>query len=111
MLAENIKLQIPACFYQGFEYLAPIQTAITSKTILQLAYKNNKDETSIRQVEPLGLIFYALNWHLIAWCHIRKDYRDFRVNRITGLKNTDKPFTNSKHISLDEYMKQIPVNY
>ena len=29
-------------------------------------------------MEPLGLIYYADNWHLIAHCRLRQDVRDFR---------------------------------
>jgi predicted DNA-binding transcriptional regulator YafY len=72
---------------------------------------NNSNETSNRQVEPIGLIFYALNWHLIAWCHHRNDYRDFRVGRILRLKSAGLPFKKDKHIELGDYMKLLPVNY
>ncbi len=33
-------------------------------------------------MEPLGLVFYLEHWHLIAWCRLRRDVRDFRVDRI-----------------------------
>jgi predicted DNA-binding transcriptional regulator YafY len=62
-------------------------------------------------MEPVGLIFYAMSWHLIGWCHNKKDYRDFRVSRILSLRCTEENFTLDKHISLDEYMKLLPVKY
>jgi predicted DNA-binding transcriptional regulator YafY len=111
LLNETIKLQTPACFTLNFEYLSTLQNAIAGKTIIEIDYKNNKEEVSRRQAEPIGLIFYAFSWHLIAWCHTRKDYRDFRVSRILRLRNTDLPFRQSSHIALDSYMKLLPVNY
>jgi predicted DNA-binding transcriptional regulator YafY len=110
-LSQNIKWQMPACFAHDFEYLAVIQNAISAKTLLQIEYKGNNNETSKRQVEPIGLIFYALNWHLIAWCQMRNDYRDFRVSRIMQLKSTEIPFKKQQHIELADYMKTLPVNY
>lgn len=110
-LNNNIRLQVPSCFVHNYEYLSLIQSAITAKTILELEYMNNNNETSKRLVESIGLVFYALNWHLIAWCHHRKDYRDFRVGRILRLCNTSEPFRKRGHMELNDYMKQLPVNY
>jgi len=110
-LNNNIRLQVPSCFVHNYEYLSLIQTSITSKTILEVEYMNNRNETSKRLVEPIGLVFYALNWHLISWCHHRNDYRDFRVGRILRLRNTSEPFRKTEHMELNDYMKQLPVNY
>ena len=110
-LNNNIRLQVPPCFNQNFEYLSQVQDAISEKRIINLAYKNNNSEVSERQVEPIGLVFYALNWHLIAWCHLRQEYRDFRVSRILKIKSTGLPFRRSGHIDLNEYMKMLPVEY
>ncbi len=110
-LSENIKLQVPPCFVQNFNYLTSIQQAISSQKILEIGYTNKQEEVSIRKMEPIGLVFYALSWHLIGWCHNKKDYRDFRVSRILRLECTDEPFTIQKHIPLDDYMKLLPVKY
>jgi predicted DNA-binding transcriptional regulator YafY len=111
VLNKNIKIQIPHDLRHNFDYLSTIQQAIVSKTILSIDYKNGKEEISQRNGEPIGLIFYALNWHLIVWCHMRMDYRDFKVARILKLRDTGLPFTRSDHIDMSLYMKQLPVNY
>jgi predicted DNA-binding transcriptional regulator YafY len=111
VLTDAIRIQTPECFTLNFEYLSILQNAIAAKTILEIDYKNNKAEVSRRQTEPIGLVFYALSWHLIAWCHNRRDYRDFKVARILSLRNTDMPFRQMPHISLNDYMKSIPVDY
>jgi len=110
-LSENIRLQISPCIRPDFDYLSVIQQAISAKSILEIDYKNNSEEVSKRMTEPIGLIFYAFSWHVIAWCHLRKDYRDFKVARILKLRNTGTPFSNADHIELGSYMKQLPVNY
>jgi predicted DNA-binding transcriptional regulator YafY len=110
-LNNNINLQIPPCFNNNYEYLSVLQNTISAKTILEFEYKNFKNEITIRQAEPIGLIFYALNWHLIAWCKNRNDYRDFKVSRILNLRNTEIPFNKTDHIELKDYLKMLPVNY
>jgi predicted DNA-binding transcriptional regulator YafY len=110
-LNKNIHFQMPECFLSNFEYLSPLQNAITSKQVVLLDYKNNKSEISQRKVEPIGLAFYAFSWHVIAWCQLRGDYRDFKVSRILKVKNLEVPFTNLNPIELQEYMKSVPVDY
>jgi predicted DNA-binding transcriptional regulator YafY len=105
LLQQNTLLQIPARFMNDFEYLSVIQNAITARTIIEIEYRNIKEEVSRRNVEPIGLIFYALNWHMIAWCHLRKEYRDFKVFRILKIKATEQPFIQKEHMELNEYLK------
>lgn len=90
-------------------YLTVIQNAIVDKTILKLEYENLEGEYSIRETEPIGLTFYSLNWHLIAWCHLRREYRDFRTSRIRNLQTTIMPFRKDDHIDLNEYLKHIKL--
>lgn len=89
------------------EYLSLLQNAISNKHIVRISYENAQSESSVRELEPIGLTFYSLNWHLIAWCHLRQEYRDFRVSRILKLSETKMPFRKNDHLSLHEYLQEI----
>ncbi|MBC6110980.1 helix-turn-helix transcriptional regulator [Pedobacter fastidiosus] len=108
---QHIKLQIPERMTFNFEYLSMLQIAISEKNIIELNYKNAKEEISKRTVEPIGLIFYAFSWHLIAWCHLRNQYRDFNLTRIICLKNLGESFQKVDHMPLSDYMSMLPVNF
>lgn len=108
---QHIKLQVPDRLSFNYEYLSLIQNAISEKQMVELDYKNVKGEVSKRQVEPIGLIFYAFSWHLIAWCHFRKQYRDFNLTRIICLKNLQQSFLKTEHMPLSDYMNMLPVNF
>lgn len=110
-LSNNIKLQLPDCIKNDFEHLSALQNSVSVQSMIEITYTKNNAEESKRQVEPIGLIFYAFNWHLIAWCHLRNEYRDFRVSRITAIRNIEIPFKKTDHMSLNEYMKFLPVTY
>lgn len=87
-------------------FLYEIQHAIANKRVLQLTYQAlNRNDSVIRQIEPIGLCNYSAHWHLIGWCRLRSDYRDFRVDRISNLKTLDEGFQDKKLMSLDEYVK------
>ena len=111
VLDDSIKMQMHPNLTLNVEYLSLLQTSIAGKTILEIEYKDNKEQVTKRQLEPIGLIFYAFNWHLIGWCHTRKDYRDFKVSRIIHIRDTGSAFKKTKHVSVNEYMKSLPVDY
>jgi predicted DNA-binding transcriptional regulator YafY len=111
LLGNTTHLQLPSRITPDLDYLSTLQNAISSKEIIEVEYTNSKEETSKRSIEPIGLVFYALSWHVIAWCHLRSDYRDFKISRIKKIINTTIPFTRSKHIALNDYIKQLPVTY
>lgn len=111
VLNDSIKMQMHPGLILNVEYLSILQASIAAKTILEIEYKDNKEQVTKRQLEPIGLIFYAFNWHLIGWCHTRKDYRDFKVSRIIHLRDTGLAFKKTKHVSVNEYMKNLPVDY
>src|SRR5207245_3718948 len=50
------------------EALIPIQRALAERRVLALEYQGGqRREATQRQVEPLGLVYYADNWHLTAY--------------------------------------------
>ncbi|PST84075.1 YafY family transcriptional regulator [Pedobacter yulinensis] len=108
---EHIRLQLPGRYELSFEYLSVLQAAISAKKIIELCYTNRQEEQSTRRCEPIGIIFYAFGWHLIAWCHMRREYRDFSLVRIRAIRTLELDFTRSDHMHINDYMKLLPVNY
>jgi predicted DNA-binding transcriptional regulator YafY len=49
-------------------------------------YSPFKGEATERTVQPLHLLNYMGNWHLIAYCTLRQDIRDFSLSRIRSLE-------------------------
>lgn len=91
--------------------LADIQRAIGMRQVLQLDYRSAyNDETTLREVEPVGLYHYGSGWHLIAFCRLRQDYRDFRVDRIRKLDHTGHTYSSQNLLSLPAYLEQIQQN-
>ncbi len=91
------------------EALIPIQQALAERRVLALDYLGGaRRELTRRHVEPLGLIYYADNWHLIAHCRLRRNLRDFRSDRIRSLRLLNEIFIGHTNFSLPEYLKTSP---
>jgi len=94
------------------QYLSLLQQAIAQKRIVDLQYHSNgKDEKTARSVEPFGLLYYSSAWHLIAWCRLRKGYRDFRLSRMLKVDLQEHFFDASLHPSVQEYIKQVTADH
>lgn len=91
-------------------FMTEIQRAVAKKQILKIDYCNANGEVTQRVVEPAGIFFYSLAWHLIGWCQLRNGYRDFRSDRIKNLINTGEVFKKRSDVSLKEYLQAMFVS-
>jgi predicted DNA-binding transcriptional regulator YafY len=67
--------------------LSEIQTAITNFRYIEISYRKANDyETTQRKLEPVALYTISGKWVLMAWCHLRDEYRAFRIDRIQRLQ-------------------------
>ncbi|MCB4806841.1 YafY family transcriptional regulator [Tamlana sp. 62-3] len=77
--------------------------SIAEKRQVYLKYQALNNETPTeRYVEPVGIYQESGFWYVLAFCHLRNDYRQFRTDRMQGIKATQQSFTR-EHVSLDDY--------
>ncbi len=77
--------------------LSEIQLAITNFNFVEINYrKANDTKISFRKIEPVALWSTKNKWILIAWCHLRNEYRSFRVDRIQHFKVLSEKFEDHK---------------
>jgi predicted DNA-binding transcriptional regulator YafY len=86
--------------------LATIQDAIVQRNIVAMEYyANYRDSFSKRDIEPLGLVYYGNQWHVIGYCRLRQDYRDFRIDRIKSISILTESFSPRDGFSLKQYLQ------
>lgn len=91
-------------------YLHEIQQSLVAKQVLEIEYQAKYGaEPTTRLVEPIGLCNYNSRWHLFAWCRLRSEYRDFRLDRICTLNFSGENFKGKQHISMDDFIRKIKV--
>ncbi len=88
--------------------LSEIQLAITHFNYMEINYqKANDPHVSFRKIEPCAMYSADNKWILIAWCHLRKDYRAFRIDRIQHFKILPDLFEDRK-FSIQDYFASCP---
>lgn len=91
--------------------LSRVQMALAESRVLSIRYHGaRRGETTEREVEPLGLAFYLDHWHLIAWCRLRSEVRDFRADRIQDVRVLPDPVTPRPDFNLADYLTQCRVS-
>lgn len=84
--------------------LAPLFESIAEKTQVILSYEAiQSDGITVRHIEPVGVFHDNNNWYMLGYCHLRKDYRQFRADRIHDIKKTEVPFS-LEHNPLETYL-------
>jgi len=88
-------------------HLSKILQAIAGSCMLQFEYTSiGKQEKLQRKAEPIGIYYQGRYWYLVAFCHLRKDYRNFRTDKITHLVVTSEAMTQS-HPPLQDFVDRM----
>ena len=72
--------------------LAEVRAAIRDSRKLYIAYADEKGRRTHRTIWPIAMAYYVDVTLVGAWCELRADYRNFRVERIQSSKVLDEHF-------------------
>lgn len=96
--------------YEEFssDALSEIQLAITNFNFVEINYqKANDPSVSFRKIEPCAMYSTNHKWILIAYCHLRKELRAFRIDRILHFKILPEQFEDPK-FNIQDYFASCP---
>ncbi|MCG7587864.1 YafY family protein, partial [Photobacterium sp. OFAV2-7] len=86
-------------------WLGECRSALVRKQVVEIDYSSpTSQEVISRHIEPIGLFYYSLHWHLIAWCRLREGYRDFRLDRISKFQPQPQQFSRHSRATLQQYL-------
>ena len=74
------------------ERFADLETATRNRKRLKLRYQTaSTGMVTHRDIDPYALVYRDKAWLLVGYCHLRKDVRSFRIDRILDVKVAAKP--------------------
>jgi len=71
------------------------------------AYEDAQGAKSEREVDPLGIVYLQNTNMLMAWCHLRRDFRLFRLDRMDDLRRTGQSFRPRRVPMLRDHMARL----
>jgi len=72
--------------------MSALRECIAAQHKLRIAYTRADGAASTRVIQPVGLVFWGESWTLGAWCELRRDFRSFRLDRITSVTALGEAF-------------------
>jgi predicted DNA-binding transcriptional regulator YafY len=92
------------------ERLDALRRAIAEQFFVDLDYKDVGDRVTQRRTRPLGLYFWGDAWTLAAWCELRQDFRNFRLDRIASLELTQTRFPDEAGKRLADFLRKMQAD-
>ncbi|ANB99000.1 HTH domain protein [Vibrio parahaemolyticus] len=115
VLPDKLKQQVEDCPLIVPDYHTQSETAKRGQLLrhaidhqfkVSLDYQAESGQVTERKIQPLGQFFWGKVWTLVAWCELRDDYRQFRLDRIQALRMHDEDFQSAETKSLKHYIAQ-----
>ncbi|NOX51532.1 MAG: YafY family transcriptional regulator [Gammaproteobacteria bacterium] len=91
---------------QTTQTLGDVRDAINQRRRLYLSYSDAENDPTERIVWPLTLLYWGYSWAVGAWCELRQDFRNFRVDRIVEARSLTTQFPDESGKRLEDYFKQ-----
>lgn len=92
-LRESTRLELPPARAPSDErLLGLLATAIQVRQRVRLDYRDDRDRSTRRVLNPYGLVYRGGRWYVSGWCHLRRDLRSFRLDRIGEAVPLDATF-------------------
>ncbi|MEQ8692986.1 MAG: YafY family protein [Pseudomonadales bacterium] len=103
VVPEMASYQTPATT----EKLGAVRDAINERRRLYLSYSDAQGEPTERIVWPLTLLYWGYSWAVGAWCELRQDFRNFRVDRIEEARALTTQFPDQSGRRLQDYFDNV----
>ena len=93
-LLADTRLFVPSIIGAGTsaDALGLAREALIARRKLELSYATSDGVATTRTVRPLGIFFWGRTWTLAAWCELRQDFRNFRLDRVAASTMRDETF-------------------
>lgn len=83
--------------------------AVHQRRTLELRYAS-RGQASLRRVDPYGLARLYGRWYLVGYCHLRRDLRTFRLDRIRSFVGGAESFVRPEGLdAFDEIARSVAL--
>lgn len=93
--------------HQTRAVMTALRQGLDAGRVLQLAYTDERGESTARAVRPLGLFYWGKAWTLLGWCELRGDFRSFRIDRIGGVEVLARTFADEPGKRLEDFLMRM----
>jgi predicted DNA-binding transcriptional regulator YafY len=89
------------------EAVMEIIHAINHALTIEIEYHGmTGDEVTKRRIDPYCLVPWQNSLYVVGWCHLRSDYRTFKVARMKSLRVTTFRYQRNAEFSLVDFLQE-----
>lgn len=88
------------------DILAMLSSANAQRQRVHLVYKTSENVQTERAVDVYGVAFHANCWYVAGMCHLRKDIRSFRLDRIVSAQVLSQSFDLPSDFDVLHYLRK-----
>jgi len=97
------------------QMLQQLRRSIIDRVTVRFHYharysRNGQGDEQTREADPYGLAHVGHSWYLGAYCHLRKDMRNFRLERMDGLELLPRIFSRSADFDVGRRTNQEQIS-
>ena len=72
--------------------LVTLSAAAQARQRVHLDYRSNEQQVTAREFDPYGLVWRGGRWYAVGHCHLRRDVRSFRLDRMIAVRPVPASF-------------------
>ncbi|WP_419822866.1 helix-turn-helix transcriptional regulator [Anoxybacterium hadale] len=101
---EVLNRDIPQAVKQVVKEL---EHAVANEHSVEIEYRTGREEQPrLRLIDPYGMFYWNNKWYTVGYCHLRREIRSFRAERILRIQPTKMVFQRPKDFSAKEFLLQ-----
>lgn len=106
-ISENIDLMLPESLPgKPQQYLQPLLEAVQQQRSVRILYASVEKGAVERDVDPYGLLFRRGRWYVSGYCHLRRELRTFRLDRLERAEMLEQTFIRPQNFNTAEHFRQ-----
>ncbi len=107
-LQKSIRFITPEHHSNEVMMLQQLRRAIIERVTVRFQYEKRHSQDgqsaqTTREADPYSLVHVSGTWHLTGYCHMRKDIRNFRLDRMDTLEVLPHAFTRPTNFVMAEH--------
>jgi predicted DNA-binding transcriptional regulator YafY len=86
--------------------LATVRAAMRAEKTLHIEYADQSGAVTERAIWPAALAYYEEKQIIAAWCLLRRDFRSFRIDRVTSARIGEEGFGRRRAVLMADWWRQ-----
>ena len=83
--------------------LSTISNGIDNCKVATLEYESHEKGVTIRDIEPMAIVYKDRRRSLVGWCRLRNDFRSFRLDRLNCIKLKQEEFSRREDFRIEDF--------